>query len=101
MTKDDKGKVVAIVSYITLIGWVIALLLYLNENKPKLGGFHLRQSLLLFLVGIALSLIPILGWILSIVVFVFWIMGLVYAIKGEEKELPLIGKYSQEWFHMI
>ena len=39
--------------------------------------------------------VPICGWavsgILSIVFFIFWIMGLVYACKDEEKELPLLG----------
>lgn len=101
MAKNDQGKLIAVLSYITIIGWIIALVLYLNDKKSKLGAFHLRQTLLLFIVGFVLSLIPIIGWILNIVVFVFWIMGLIYAIQGQEKEIPVIGKYAQEWFHMI
>ena len=84
-----------IVSYITLIGWLIA---YCAGDKEG-AKFHLNQSLVLLLAslinGIIISRIPVCGWavssILSLVFFIFWIMGLVYACKEEEKELPLIG----------
>jgi uncharacterized membrane protein len=95
--KEDQSQLVAILSYIPIIGWVIALVLNMN-NKSKLGRFHLRQSLLIMLTGIVLCWIPVLGWILCIAVFVFWLMGLIAAINSEEKEVPLIGKYAQEWF---
>ncbi|MFW5990589.1 MAG: hypothetical protein ACOCQX_00005 [Candidatus Nanoarchaeia archaeon] len=91
---------VAILSYITIIGWIIALVLH-QENKTSLGSFHLRQALLLMIAGLVLTFIPIIGWLLNIVVFVFWIMGLVYAIQKQEKEVPLIGGLAQQWFHMI
>ena len=35
------------------------------------------------------------GWIFLLVLD---IMGLANAIKGEQKPLPLIGKYADEWF---
>jgi len=98
MAKNN-AKLVAILSYITIIGWVIALILH-QQNKTALGGFHLRQALLLMIAGL-LSMIPMLGMILGIVLFVFWILGLVSAIQGKQKELPLIGHYAQEWFKSI
>ena len=97
MAKKDNAKLVAILSYITIIGWIIALILHQN-NKTALGGFHLRQALLLMIAAVILSWIPMIGMILGIVVFVFWILGLVSAIHGKQKELPLIGKYAQQWF---
>jgi uncharacterized membrane protein len=97
---NDNSKLVAIISYITLIGWIIALVLHMN-NKTKLGGFHIRQSLLLMIVSIVLNWIPVLGWIVSIVLLIFWIMGLISAIQGEEKQLPLIGAWAQNWFKGI
>ena len=97
MAKDDQSKVIAIVSYITPIGWIIALILN-QSKKTDLGSFHIRQALLLMVAGIILSWIPVVGWILAIAVFVFWIMGLVYAVQGEKKEVPLIGAYAQQWF---
>jgi len=93
----DQSKLVAILSYITLIGWIIALILNM-QKKTELGSFHIRQALLLMIAGIILTWIPIIGWILAIVVFIFWIMGLVYAIQGQMKEVPLIGSYAQKWF---
>ena len=98
--KPDQGKLVAILSYITLVGWIIALILHMN-NKTDLGGFHLRQALLLILANIVFWWIPVVGWILQIVVLVLWIMGLIYAIQGQMKEIPLIGSYAQKWFKSI
>ena len=76
-------KTTGIVSYITLIGWLIAFCAGDKEGAK----FHLNQSLVLYLASlinsIIISRIPICGWavsgILSIVFFIFWIMGLVYA----------------------
>jgi uncharacterized membrane protein len=45
-----------------------------------------------------LLFIPFLGWLISFALyigcFVFMILGIVNAIKGEMKELPLIGKFT-------
>lgn len=86
-------KTTDIVAYITLIGWIVAFCAGTKEESK----FHLNQALVLWLCNIVvtvLSAIPyvnIVGGILSLVIFVFWILGLVNACKGEEKELPIIG----------
>jgi uncharacterized membrane protein len=100
MASKDDGKVVAIVSYITLIGWIVALIMN-HSNKTELGSFHIRQTLLLFIVAIVLGWIPIIGWLLSIVLFVFWIIGFIGAVNGEKKEMPIIGKLAQDWFKAL
>ncbi|MFO7724694.1 MAG: hypothetical protein R6V45_04010 [Oceanipulchritudo sp.] len=99
-------KVVAILSYITVFGWIAAVIL--NNPKKPLASFHVRQMLCIMLAGLALmvvAIIPILGWIIAfvgwIVLLVFWIMGLINAIQGKEKPLPLIGERSQEWFKAL
>lgn len=87
-------KVTGIVSYITIIGWLIA---YCAGAKDE-AKFTLNQSLVinvLSMVVAAFSRIPIIGLVFAIIsigVFVLWIIGLVYAIQGEEKEIPLVGK---------
>lgn len=88
-------KVTGILAYITFIGWIIAICAGDKEGAK----FHLNQALALWICNFVISVvtvIPILGWIIGLVgglfVFVCWIMGLVYAIKEEEKEVPLIGK---------
>ena len=92
-------KATNIVAYITLVGWLLAYVVGDRYNSR----FHLNQALVLFLANVVwgivakiLAFIPILGWIALgvgyLVLFVFWVMGLVSAIQGEEKPLPLIGE---------
>ncbi len=92
----EEGKTMAILSYVTLIGWVIALVMN-SEKKNSFAKWHMRQSLLLGL-AFFLTWIPFLGWILALVLLVLWVMGLISAINGQEKEVPVLGKYAQEWF---
>jgi uncharacterized membrane protein len=106
------GKTLAIISYLTIIGWIIAWVMH-GKNKTALGAFHLRQTLGLMLICIAfyivqaiLIFVPYLGWLISLLfiplglgLFVLWILGLVYAINGEEKPIPVIGAKAQQLFH--
>ena len=91
-------KVTGIVAYFTLIGWLVA---YLAGDKNG-AKFHLNQALVLaiaeIVLGVAgsiLGIIPIIGWlistVLSILLFICWVLGLVGAIKGEEKPVPVVG----------
>lgn len=80
-------KTTGIVAYITWIGLIIAFCAGDKEGAK----FHLNQALVIFLFGL-LSIIPCLGQIWAIFIMVCWVMGLVYACKEEEKEVPLIGK---------
>jgi len=100
-------KTLSVIAYITIIGWIIAFVLN-NNNRSEIASFHIRQFLGIFLTGIALSLvniIPILGQIVFIVGWIFliilWIMGLISAVNGEMKEVPVVGKYYQEWFRGV
>ena len=105
-TTSDNGKTVAIVSYLTLIGWIVAFIMH-NNNKTELGAYHLRQMLGLLILGIAISVlarvigIPIVIWILQIGIFALWIMGLISAFNGEKKPVPLLGEQFQDWFKGI
>jgi uncharacterized membrane protein len=108
-TSTMDGKSIAIISYLTIIGWIIAYVMHGN-NKSQLGIFHLRQSLFLMLSGFSIAiaqwiffLIPIIGWIISILLyfvllglFVLWIIGLIAAINGEEKQVPVLGAKAQQ-----
>jgi uncharacterized membrane protein len=104
---SDNGKTVAVISYFTLLGWIIALILH-NGNKTRLGAYHLRQTLGLMVIVIAVSIfryilnmIPFGGLIglgLNIGLLVFWILGLISAISGQEKPIPIIGDLCQKWF---
>ena len=108
--QNDPGKTVAILSYCTLIGWIIAIVLNSdNNNKSELGVFHLRQGLGIFITGFAMAIlsgilmfIPFIGWLIAIVInigyialFIFWILGLISAINGEKKLIPVVGQLYQ------
>jgi uncharacterized membrane protein len=50
-------------------------------------------------------IIPIIGWILLPIFYIFmlvcWIMGLVAAINGQMKPMPVVGPLYQKWFGNI
>ncbi|MDR2674820.1 MAG: hypothetical protein LBC18_08130 [Opitutaceae bacterium] len=99
---SSEDKTVAIISYLTLIGFIIAAVLH-SGKKTRLGAFHLRQVLGLIISGFVLGVIcviPILGWIISIIgsifLFVCWVIGFIAAISGKEKPFPLIGEFIQK-----
>jgi len=91
-----EDKTVAIVAYLTLLGFIAAIIIHSNK-KTQLGAFHLRQTLGLFLTGI-LMVIPLLNILIGICLFILWIMGLISAIQGQMKPVPLVGPLYQKWF---
>lgn len=108
-----EDRTVAIISYLTLIGFIIAIVLFGQPGKKTaLNGFHLRQNLGLliasFVVFFAISIIgfiPVIGLITLLLspvcgigFLVLWIMGLLGAVNGEQKPVPVIGAKIQEIF---
>jgi uncharacterized membrane protein len=108
----NEDKTVAIVSYLTLIGFIIAAVMN-SSKKTSLGAYHLRQSLGLMLTSIALVVldrvvgsVPLLGWLLGLAIsilgwvflLVLWITGLLNAINGQKKPIALLGTLYERWF---
>lgn len=105
--KEVEGKNIAIIAYITIIGLIIAFIMN-NEKKAPFASYHIRQCVGLLVTGLALSfvnVIPILGWIVSIigslVMIYMWIIGLINAVNGKEKPLPILGEKYSQWFKGI
>jgi len=106
-TIKEEGKTTAIIAYTTSIGLIIAFVLN-NDKKNTFASYHIRQSLGIALVALALSLlniIPVLGWIISFLGFFLilflWVMGLVNAMNSKEKPVPVLGEKFEEWFKNI
>lgn len=107
--KEELDKTMGIVAYMTLVGWVIALVQNNSQKaseEKQFTAFHLRQMLGLMIVAfccwilqIPLALIPLIGfWIsmlLSLAIFVFWILAVIDAANGLTRELPYIGNPIQ------
>lgn len=99
---DAKTK--AIVSHLFGIGWLIALIINMN-NKEEYASYYIRQNLGIIIISAALSIlryIPILGqvlWVIGgILVFVVWLMSLIWSVQGEMKPIPWLGEKFQSWF---
>src|SRR5476651_2077420 len=101
---QDNGKTASIISYSTIIGWLIAYFGFYINNKTSLASYQLRQTLLLHLASMIVryGLAFILGavWLstgvfslyyllrlVEIAFFVIWIIGLIGAINGEKKPI--------------
>lgn len=116
-TPAGEDKTIAMLAYLTLflcgVGIIIPILMH-NSKKTALGAYHLRQSLGLLIVIIALAIvftalgfvvggIPVVGILFMLVrlalnlgVFVLWIIGLLSALKCEQKPVPVLGAIFQE-----
>lgn len=113
---NENSKTIAIISYITLIGWVVAIIMHNNEKeKSEFALFHIRQSLGLMLTFIAvpiaslvIAFIPFINMLFAFVsvivyigVLILWILGLVAAVNNETKEVPLLGALYQKYLKDI
>ena len=95
--KDDieKNKVMGLLAYILFFIPLLA-----AKDSP-FARYHANQGLVLCLAAIlsaVIRIIPILGWIiapiLSIVITVLAVIGIINALNGKAKELPMIGKFK-------
>ncbi len=91
----EKNKGIAALAYL------IFFLPLLTAKDSAYAKYHANQGLVLLLLGIAVSIvgsiIPFLGWFLilpvgGIFTVVLFVMGIVNAMNGKCKPLPLIGK---------
>ncbi|HEV7839269.1 MAG TPA: DUF4870 domain-containing protein [Gemmatimonadaceae bacterium] len=107
-TPTTEDRTVAILSYLTVFGFIIAVVLN-SSRKTQLGAFHLRQALGLFLTAIVfypvtifLVFIPILGWLAIFVgwmtLLIFAVMGFINAVTGKTTPVPIVGRMYQRWF---
>jgi uncharacterized membrane protein len=104
----EEGRTFAILSYaLGFIGLPFFLVPLIMRNN-EFSLFHAKQCLLLWLAGIAISIVGVplmaicIGFILmpaaGMCLVVLNVFGLINAVKSEQKPLPLIGKYAEDWF---
>lgn len=102
----DNGKTLAIISYLTIIGTIIAMVQN-SEKKILFASFHIRQALGIILTFFALGY-PIGyfdSWMVSsafyIFFFILWIYGFLGAIQGQMNVVPLLGPLYQKIFKSL
>jgi uncharacterized membrane protein len=109
MNQSSINKSYAILCYCTLIGWIISIVQVSNkEGSDRLfTAFHLRQMLLLMLIGAGTSVvstilffIPYIGLvfinILSVLLVITWFMLIISAANGQKKYIPFIGESGEK-----
>jgi hypothetical protein len=118
---SEEGKTVAIISYLTLIGFIIAIIKH-KDNKTKIGAYHLRQAVgllltnIIFCFGIWILCIPmfsmrsysnvasyavfigIISFFAGILLTICYIASIINAVKGIEKPAPIFGKFYEILF---
>ncbi|MBR4529743.1 MAG: hypothetical protein IKO80_05630 [Lachnospiraceae bacterium] len=93
---NENSKLFAIISYITWIGFIVALVA--RDKNDSLVRRHLNNALILNIISTVAGLVgqiggilSILGGIVGIACFVFMIIGIVRAAQASEEPLPVIG----------
>ena len=100
------GKTLAFVSYLTLIGTLIAFFMN-QEKKNAFTSFHVRQALGLWLLELVLGyfvggfdswMVTISFWIFFGVLFIY---GMIGALTGKLNFVPFVGPIFQKLFTSI
>lgn len=99
---SGESKLFAFLAYfLGLVGFIIVLL---AKKKDAFAMYHAKQSLVLIITAVIVHVsgkyIPIIGWFIIwpigvIFVAICWIIGIIRAIIGDKKPLPIIGKYGE------
>ncbi|MBN1527172.1 MAG: DUF4870 domain-containing protein [Candidatus Omnitrophica bacterium] len=87
-----------------LAGFITGIVFYILEKENKFVRFHAMQSIVvfgfLFVLGMALAVIPVIGWVISPVLWianiVLWILLMVKAYQGEMFKLPIAGDIAEK-----
>lgn len=105
-------KTISIVSYVTIIGWIISYFVSKDQQpKSSLVTYHLKQGLGLFIVAllfnialtIVITIVPAL-YLIGYVGYAFLaliIIGIINASNEQEKPLPVIGKMFENKFSFL
>jgi uncharacterized membrane protein len=99
----------AAISYITFIPAVIFLAVA-PYNRDRFVRFHAWQSIALWVVAIAISIIftflsyagfHLLWWtlhsLIDLVLFVFWLIAVIKASQGQWYKIPIVGDLAQNF----
>jgi uncharacterized membrane protein len=101
--KKGKNTGMAVVAYI-----VFFIPLLTEAKKDPFVKYHVRQGLSLFITAVVvwivnyiLVYIPIIGlmlsWLLSLFLLILLIIGIMNAVGGKKKPLPVIGEFGEKF----
>ena len=91
----ENYKIISLFAYLGIL-FIVPLL---AGKDSKYARFHTNQGIILFIFSVILAFLarfPHVGWIFSlaeVVTVIFAILGIINAVTGKTRELPLIGKF--------
>ena len=100
----ENDKTMAVLSYLGILVLVPLLL----KKESEFNKFHVQQGLVLLVAEIVWSIvwwifawIPFVGWLIGavgwLVLLYLMIVGIINALNGEKKELPIIGQWGKNF----
>ena len=83
-----------------VLAYIIFLIPLVSAKDSNFARFHTNQGIVLVIAAVVsaiIAAIPVIGWIIApvigIAVTVLAVIGILNALNGKAKELPLIGKF--------
>lgn len=87
------NKLMGVLAYLG----VLVLIPLIAAKESKFVRFHVNQGLILLICSVVSwfvgSISSALAWVLNTAIFVLAIIGIYNVVKGETKELPLVGEF--------
>lgn len=106
MDTIQEGKKMATISYVTIIGTIIAATMN-SDSKNAFAAFHIRQSLGIFITffGFGYIIGYFNSWMITsafwVFIFVLWMYGFLGALEGKTRLVPIVGPLYQKLFKGI
>jgi uncharacterized membrane protein len=87
-----------------VVAYILFFVPLLTEDKnDPFVKYHVKQGLVLFVAAVAnmiFAMVPLIGWMLapliSIGLLILVVVGIINAVNGEQKPLPVIGQYADK-----
>jgi len=100
---DDRKLFAWLATFLSLIGFVIAIIVRKND---KYVMHYAKQGIVIFILGAILGfiqnvveIIPFMGALISfaagVLIFIAWLVSWINALSGKEKEIPVISYWAK------
>ena len=102
---DDSRLFAFLGILLTVIGFIIV---HFTRKNDKYAMYYAKQGLVIFIVWLIaaianwlFSFVPVIGGIIGTICWaitlVLWIIGLIYSLSGNEKDIPLVGEFAKKF----
>lgn len=99
MSENSTKSTNTVMAVLAYLGILIVVSLVTDAKNDPFVKYHIKQGIVLLVAYIICGFIiwvPIIGWLLGVVLFVLFIMGVMNALNGQQKPLPIIGQFAEK-----